>query len=53
MSGVYGRPAAVSSAESMLDLERITHSCTRGAGSSMRCDCVRYASPYAPEKTGR
>ena len=52
-SGVYGRPAVVSSAESMLDLERITHSCTRGAGSSMRCDCVRYASPYAPEKTGR
>jgi hypothetical protein len=56
-SGLYGRPAAVSSAESMLDLERITHSCTAGvtggatggAGSSVRCDCVRYASPYDPE----
>lgn len=55
-SGLYGRPAAFSSAETMLDLERITHSCTGGltggAGTSVRCDCVRYASPYAPEKPG-
>ena len=46
------RAAAVSSAESMLDLERIGHSCTGGvtggASTSVRCDCVRYASPEKP-----
>ena len=39
------RPAAVSSPESMLDLERISHSCTRGGAGTLRCDCVRYAAP--------
>ena len=39
------RPAAVSSPESMLDLERISHSCTRGRAGTLRCDCVRYAAP--------
>lgn len=33
------------SAESMLDLERISHSCTRGGAGTLRCDCVRYAAP--------
>jgi len=40
------RPAAVSSPESVLDSGRIGHSCTHAAGAgSLRCDCVRYASP--------
>ena len=41
------RPASRSSPESMLDSERIGHSCTggRAAGHSTRCDCVRYEEP--------
>ena len=35
----------LSSPESMLDLERISHSCTRGGAGTLRCDCVRYAAP--------